>query len=149
MYLKSTFSYLCNVIKEMAYRFFTVALALLVLFSTGSFTIEKHFCGGNLVDASVFSDVKKCAMESSAMEQGMITKKSCCKDVVDLIEGQDELNLKAFDELHLDAKNFAAVFVYSYAQLFATSKYKAIPYNDYSPPNLVYDIIILDQVFLI
>ena len=41
-----------------------MTLALLVLFSTVSFTIEKHFCGDILVDVAVFTEVEKCAMEA-------------------------------------------------------------------------------------
>ena len=69
-------------------------LALMVLFSTVSFTVEKHFCGDVLVDVSVFTDVEKCAMEAMEMKQ----KKSCCKDEVDVLKGQDELKFNSFEE---------------------------------------------------
>ncbi len=131
-------------IKEFLHKSFTVSLALLVLFSTVSFTIEKHYCGEVLVDVSVFIESEKCAMET----QEMAMKKSCCKDEVDVVEGQDEL-LKTFHDFDFEQQQFLISFVYSFINLFEGEPKKVIPHKDYSPPNLVKDIIVLDQVFLI
>ena len=82
-------------IKQFTYKVFSVALALLVLFSTVSFTIEKHFCGDVLVDVSMFVEADKCGME--AMES--LQQKSCCKDEIEVIQGQNELKVSSFDDL--------------------------------------------------
>ena len=76
-------------------------MALLVLFSTVSFTVEKHFCGDTLVDVSVFSEAQKCGME--AME--ILQKKTCCKDEIDIVKGQDELKVSSFDDLDFNKSN--------------------------------------------
>lgn len=120
-------------------------LALLVLFSTVSFTIEKHYCGDTLVDVSVFVEAEKCAME--AME--VLQKKSCCKDEIDIVEGQDELKVSTFDDLDFEAQQIISAFVYSYIYSFESLPKQTIPHKDYSPPNLVTDIQVLDQVFII
>ena len=62
-------------------------LALLVLFSTFSFTVEKHFCGEFLMDVSFIGHADDCGMD---MENVSAKKKNCCKDEVHHIEGQDE-----------------------------------------------------------
>ena len=120
-------------------------MALLVLFSTVSFTVEKHFCGDVLVDISVFVEAEKCAME--AMET--LQKKSCCKDEIDVVEGQDELKFSSFEDLDFEQQQFITAFTYTYLTCFESLPKQIIPHKDYSPPNLVFDRQVLDQVFLI
>ncbi|TWO33515.1 hypothetical protein E1J38_006170 [Seonamhaeicola sediminis] len=134
--------------KKLLHKSFSVFLASLVLFSTLSFTIEKHFCGDVLVDVAVFTQVEKCGMESEDMGLSEITKKPCCKDEINIVEGQDEL-LKTFNELDFEQQQFITSFIYSYINLFEGQPKKIVPHKDYSPPNLVRDILVLDQVFLI
>ena len=136
-------------IKQVLHKVFSISLALLVLFSTVSFTIEKHFCGNTLVDVSLFTEADKCKMEAFEIELEKITKRSCCKDTVDLIEGQDELNVKTFKDLKLNNKSFATLFTYSYLSLYEELPNQLIPHKNYRPPNLILDRQILDQVFLI
>ncbi|WP_366143730.1 hypothetical protein [Algibacter sp.] len=116
-----------------------------MLFSTVSFTIEKHYCGDILVDASMFAEVEKCAMESMEILQ----KKSCCKDEIDVIQGQDELKFSSFEDLDFEQQQFVAAFTFSYVGMFESLTKQIIPHKDYSPPNLVADIHVLDQVFII
>ena len=136
-------------IKQFLHRTFSFALALLVLFSTVSLTIEKHFCGDVLVDVSVFSEVKKCGMNAFEMEQEAITKKSCCKDELHVFEGQDELKSTSFEDLNFQQQLFITTFPYAFVNLFEGLEAQIIPHKNYSPPNLVADIQVLDQVFII
>lgn len=128
------------------HKIFSVALSFLVLFSTFSFTVEKHYCGSHLVDVSIFSEAKGCGMESKSETKIL---KSCCKNTVDIIEGQDELTPVSFDDLDLETQVFLSTYVYSFSVLFISLPKQIIPHKDYSPPNLVYDIQLLDDVFLI
>ncbi|MDO5978289.1 hypothetical protein Q4Q47_05180 [Flavivirga sp. MEBiC05379] len=124
-------------------------LALLVLFSTVSFAIEKHFCGDVLVDISIFSEVDKCSMEVYECALEKVTKKRCCKDVVDVVEGQNELKFSSFEDLDFEQQQIIASYTYAYIGLFEELPKLTIPHKDYSPPNLVADIQVLDQVFII
>lgn len=119
-------------------------MVILVLFSTVSFTVEKHYCAGNLIDVAIFTEVDKCG---DNMEESPI--KSCCKDEVDVVKGQDQLLVNSFDELDFNKQIFLTTFVHSYSNLFVSLPKQIIPFKDYSPPNLVYDIHVLDQVFII
>ena len=130
----------------MTHKIFATALSLIVLLSTFSFTVEKHYCGNTLVDVAVFSEAKGCGMEVDAME---MVKKPCCKDIVDVIEGQDELSTVSFDDIEFSTQLFISSYAYSYTLLFQSLPKKIIPHKDYSPPNLVYDIQLLDETFLI
>ena len=136
-------------IKIVLHKIFSVSLALLVLFSTVSFTIEKHFCGNTLVDVSLFTEADKCKMEALEIELEKITKKSCCKDTVDLIEGQDELKINSNSKAKTINKYFATSLILTYLNLYEELPNQIIPHKDYSPPNLVFDRQVLDQVFLI
>lgn len=129
----------------MFHKVFYTLLALLVLFSTVSFTIEKHFCGDVLVDVSLFVEADKCAMETMEILQ----KKTCCKDEIDVVLGQDELNLSLFDDLDFEQQQFITAFTFTYFNGFEGLPKQTIPHKDYSPPNLAADIQVLDQVFII
>ncbi|OEJ99436.1 hypothetical protein A8C32_08680 [Flavivirga aquatica] len=135
--------------KVLLHKGFSAILALLVLFSTVSFTIEKHFCGDVLVDVSIFTEVEKCAMEAYEIALEKITKIPCCKDKIDVVKGQDELKMSSFDDLDLEQQRFIIVYTYSYTNLLEYLQKEIIPHKDYSPPNLVTNIQVLDQVFII
>ncbi|WP_037316829.1 hypothetical protein [Salegentibacter sp. Hel_I_6] len=121
----------------------SVAMAFLVLFSTFSFTVDKHFCGSFLVDKAIFSEAKTCGMQ---METS--TEDSCCTNEKVAVEGQDELKHQ-FDSLDLNQQVFLAGFTYSYIYIFKDLSKESFPFKDYSPPLLVKDIQLTDQVFLI
>lgn len=121
-------------------------MAFVVMFSTLSFTVESHYCGTNLIDTAVFSKVKNCGMESSAET---LMKKGCCKDEVVVVEGQDQLNIITFDDLKLSQQFIFTSFVYSYAALFISLPKQVMSHSDYAPPNLIFDIQLLDDVFII
>ncbi len=132
-------------IKQVLHRVFSILMAFLVLFSTVSFTIEKHFCGDVLVDVSLFTEAKKCASEA----EEIIAKMDCCKDTIDVVQGQDELTVKTFDDLEFEQQVFLVAFSHTYFDLFEDLSEREVLHKDYSPPNLVYDIQVRDQVFLI
>ena len=129
------------------HKAFSVVLTFLVLFSTLSFTVEKHYCGDSLVDVAVFSEAKKCGGMDA--EDEVYVKKSCCKDTIDVYEGQDELNTADFDYFNKNLKITLFAYVLSYSNLFKSLPKSIIPHKDYSPPNIVKDIQVLDETFLI
>ena len=79
--------------KKLVFKIASISLAFLVLFSTLSFTVEKHYCGDFLVDVAYVGHADGCGMEMDARSK--TTKKSCCKDELHKIEGQDELQQSA------------------------------------------------------
>ena len=81
------------------------------------------------------------------MEQ--TSEKSCCNDEIEIIKGQDELKFSSFEYLDFSQQVFIASIAYSYSNLFESLPKQIIPFKDYSPPNLVVDIQVLDQVFII
>ncbi len=124
-----------------------LVLALLVQVSTFSFTVDKHFCGNMLVDMAVFSSAETCGMN---MMSGMDSSEedTCCTNEKTEVEGQDELKI-SFGSLDLEQQLFLTSFTYTYLNIFEGEPLLVIPFSYYSPPLLVTDIQVLDQVFLI
>lgn len=127
-----------------------ICLASLVLFSTMSFAINEHYCGGELVATAIFTKAKTCGME---MKNAVPTEKSsvknnCCKDLVKVVEGADDLKL-TFSDLEFQQQLFIASFVYSYINLFEGTAKETVAFKNYSPPLIIKDIHVLDSVFLI
>ena len=125
----------------------SVVLAIMVLFSTLSFTVEKHYCAGKLVDLSVFSKAETCGMEMPS--QTSATTKSCCKDEVDVLKGQDHLKTGTDNKVSIVQTLFIKAYVYCVDISFESLPKKVVPHLDYSPPNIVKDIHVLDETFLI
>lgn len=131
----------------MLHKTISFVMALVVLVSTLSFTVESHYCGGHLVDSAIFTKVKNCG--TSAYQTTPNVKKSCCKDVIEVLEGVDHLKLNSFNDLDFDLQNFIIVFVASNFQLFESLPKQIIPHKNYNPPNLVKDYQVLHDVYII
>ncbi len=128
-------------------------MALIVLFSTMSFTVGMHYCGDHLVDFSMFDKVDSCMMKAEILKTSgsceiMEMDMNCCSDIEVILEGQDNLKI-SFDNYTVNQQLFIASFVYSYINLFKGIEENIIPFKEYSPPLLIRDIQILDQTFLI
>ena len=106
--------------KEIFFKISSFFMALLVLLSTVSFTVDSHYCGDVLVDSSMFGHVETCGMEvqqKSTSSECNITKKDCCSDEQLIVDGQDTLKT-SFDKLEKEQQLFVATFIYTYVNLF-------------------------------
>lgn len=139
--------------KKVALHTFSMALAFLVLFSTFSFTVDKHYCGNILIGHGVFSSAEKCKAEMIScsakgdmhMEMG---KDSCCSNRKENIEGQDELKISSIS-FDLTQPYFLITLSFQLPGLISELPLKATPGLYYKPPLLVTNIQVIDQVFLI
>lgn len=125
----------------------SLTLAFLVLFSTFSFTVEKHYCGDFLVDVSFVGKADGCGMKMD--EVLPIKKKNCCKDEVHKVEGQDKLQLNKIEKITFEKEQFLTAFIVSYRDLFIIDKSNNNFYKDFSPPDIPLDYQVLYQTFLI
>ena len=125
-------------------------MAFVVLFSTMSFTIDMHYCGGNLVETAIFHKAKGCGMEmqKSSTEGCAITKNNCCNDEQLVVDGQDELQLQV-DKISFEQQVFIASFVYTYINLFEGLDKNVSSYKEYKPPLVVKQIFKIDETYLI
>lgn len=128
-------------------------MAILVLLSTTSFAVDKHYCGDFLVDMAILSEAETCGMEipdhsHSSVADAFGNEDFCCSNHKTTVEGQDEL-ITSIKSLDFDQQVFLSTFTYSYIDLFWSASERIVPYKDYSPPLLVRNVQLLDQVFLI
>ncbi|PHN92351.1 hypothetical protein CSC80_15420 [Maribacter sp. 6B07] len=136
--------------KILAHKFISVVMAVVVLLSTMSFSVDMHYCGDMLVDFSIMEQVKTCGMEivKTDCENTTITEKSCCTDTQLVIEGAESIKV-SFDQLSFDQQVFVATFTYSYINLFQGIDSKKFSFKDYPPPFVKQNVQVLHQTFLI
>ena len=128
-------------------------MAMLVLFSTLSFTINSHFCEGTLVDSTLFKEAKTCGMhmemhDSSSSSSSSENMMGCCSNEEEYIAGQDELQLSV-DTLSLEQQLWFFSFTYTYYFFFEAHDSKDNVPREYPPPILVKRIYQLDETYLI
>lgn len=136
--------------KQLTHKILAIIMIFVVLFSTMSFTVNMHYCGGNLISTSLFQNDKGCGMEtnSSSKNDCSLTKKNCCDTEQILVHGQDELQLSS-DNFSLQQKIFITAFIVSYANLFNTISKKITFFEQYKPPLFVKTIYKIDETYLI
>lgn len=127
-----------------------IFLALMILVVSNSYAITSHFCGSTLVDVSYFGKSNACGMMLSDddCKDEQTVEKSCCKDVVEIIEPEVLDKTITFE---LDSKELTVVvcFAISYINSFQE---RTIPFKILEkapPPDIDLDIQVLHQVFLI
>lgn len=126
-------------------------MALTVLFSTMSFTVDKHYCGDFLVSVSLVTKAKPCGMEvkkTMSTDKCTVIKKHCCSNETVLIDGSNVLKV-SINDLDLDQQIFITSYIYSYINLFEGLTENVIPFKEYSPPLLVTNIQLTNELFLI
>lgn len=123
-----------------------VFLAFMLLLSTFTFAVEKHFCGDFLVDVSIMGKAKSC--NDSMSSKDVVQMKKCCKDEVNHIEGQDELQQQKIS-LDIVKQQFVVAFVYTYQTNFLEEFTNNIFYTDTSPPFENRDYQVEYQTFLL
>lgn len=125
-------------------------MAVVVLCSTLSFSVHKHFCGPFLKDISIVVPSHGCGMETNNTTEScaVALEKSCCNDVIELVKGQDDLKL-SWDHFKLDQQHFIVLFTHSYIYSITGDDFVDTPFTSYSPPLVTRDIPVLHQSFLI
>ena len=138
---------------KLSHKILAILMSFVVLFSTTSFAITKHFCGDTLVDTAIFSEASTCGMESQkdtsvAISGCSIIKKDCCKDEQVLIDGQDEVQLQV-DKISFNQELFIASFIYTYINLFVNLENNVSSFEEYEPPLVIKEIFKIDETYLI
>ncbi|MEO0570277.1 MAG: hypothetical protein AAF039_01145 [Bacteroidota bacterium] len=135
--------------KRLFHKTLSSLLALLVLMSTVSWTVDKHLCMGRVMDVAFFHDADSCGMGNAMTAMGeKMEGKHCCDDESFTVEGQDDLKI-SWDELDVPSQVFLSAFVQSYFHLGPVSSGDEVQRDTYPPPLLVHDLILLHEVLLI
>ncbi|MBU2948778.1 HYC_CC_PP family protein [Zobellia uliginosa] len=136
--------------KNVLHRIVSLVMAVLLLTTTTSWKVEKHYCMGHLVDVAFFGEAQDCGMSMTLDEEiePSVEKMSCCNSEVIAKKGQEDVK-PSFNDFELDQQVFLAAYVYSFIDLFETEVQTHSSYTHYLPPKIVKDIQLLDAVFLI
>jgi len=124
-------------------------MALVVLVSTLSFSVQQHFCGDNLVDTAIFTEIEKCCSDSKVSELSKQEKKSCCEDKQEIVEGIDVLKLDISNENSAESEFQLLPILNVYKDLDVFSVSHETDSFCYSPPDLILNLTVYHQVFLI
>lgn len=138
--------------KSVLQKILSLLMALLVLLSTVSFTVNEHFCGDKLVSKSVYIKADDCGMEimktNEDTEACKVVKPNCCTEKQTLVKEQENIKDSAIAITKFQA-NLLTCFAYSYKALFTEVSKKATSFAHYQSPLVVKQLFKLDQVFLI
>lgn len=132
------------------HRITALSMALLLLLTTTSFSIEAHFCGDHLVDIALNDHANGCSMQSLDPDMHKAMKDmGCCQDKQIVSDHDDDLQ-KTAHEFSFEQLVFITVLTHSYVSLFDID---ASPinanWNKESPPLLDRDLFLLHDSFLI
>ncbi|MDP2088782.1 MAG: hypothetical protein Q8J84_05220 [Flavobacteriaceae bacterium] len=140
--------------KQVSVKILALFLSLIVVFSTVSFAVEKHECGGKITDVAVFGESEKCSpmmemddCETNSQKSLSFNKHTCCKDLSQIIQSSIVVE-KSTKTVEIQVVEFVKPFEIS-IKLFEGLSENIIPFKNYFPPKLVPNISILYQTFLI
>lgn len=125
-------------------------MVLIMLGSTTSWTVEKHYCMGHLVDIAWFVDAEDCGMNMVLAESDieMPDEMSCCANEIIHLDGQDEVKLN-FNPIDLHEQTPYLLITYVWVTFYQDYPVKKPIQHIHPPPILVKDILLLDEVLLI
>lgn len=130
------------------HRVLSVIMAFAVVLASFSLTIEKHFCGSNLVAVSVLSKVESCCKnEIPANQNSQFSKVPCCSNVSLLVEGFD--NYPTITTVEIETTLFTVPKLLPYPLVLGFNSKSTASNSKYKPPPRIVDIRVYHQVFLI
>jgi hypothetical protein len=147
------FSFILKNVKSFLTKILSFFLAVIILFSTSSFTVDMHFCCNKLVDMAILGKAKVCTdkpqkKDSSAKQCTTLQEKDCCSNQSIFKKGDDTFK-KSNTLPEPETLVFLNTFFHTYSHLFKGLEDTLISFQTYRPPLLSTDIIILNETFLI
>ncbi len=140
--------------KQFFHNILSFSLALIVLFSSFSFTVNKHLCGGEIANTTFFLSADNCGMDMQVCEnsiskkQTSIDKEPCCENTSELIQGNDNNQQAQQFQLDIPQMEFLTVFVYTFISKFQETT-SVSSFVMYKPPLVYKNIQTYFQVFRI
>ena len=137
--------------KTIIHKLSALGLALLVLFSTFSFTVDFHYCGDHLMDVAFMEPTEACSMNSDmpVPTDDCMIGGTCCSDLALVQDAPEVINLGGPDLQFLQSVEMLVVF-YQIPQLVLDEQESAHDrIQRYKPPGRAADLQLLFQTFLI
>ena len=140
--------------KVFAFKTGVFFLALLLLFSSTSFSVSKHFCGGEVVSISYYLAAEGCGIEPQKdmcpadLQISHVSKTSCCSEETKVLQGSDFLE-KTTKITPSKLGQFFAVFPCTELSALLAATVNSYQASVYKPPPLFTERIVLYESFLI
>lgn len=136
---------------QVVHKIIAFIIALAIVLSTMSFTVEKHVCMGEITDVAYFEEAEGCGMEEVICDDDIsaeqVRQTPCCDTVNDLIEG-NENEQQAQNSLELKDAKMILMVVLSYLDILDPVVEPIVAQNS-SPPLVTADIQALYQTYII
>ncbi|HPH46649.1 MAG TPA: hypothetical protein PKU83_06565 [Chryseolinea sp.] len=131
----------------------TTLLAMLVLVSSTSFSVNMHVCGGHVSSVAIIENAAPCAMEQMYACHGIVhsEKKSngCCEDKSLTFEGKDFSSNVEHVSPEVQNASWIAELPYLISVVPSVSVKAHSSFTLYKPPMLSHDISVLVHSFQI
>lgn len=125
-------------------------MALVVLVSTMSFTVNIRYCDENIVATTLNSNNDPCTTDNlDAIENCCIPQKDCCQDAEIVFEGHEELRFQISQELKIQKPFLQVLLVDTFHPTYKVTFSNHSHYTSYVPPIIVKDTQLIHQVFQI
>lgn len=138
-------------------KIMSIFLTMIVLFTTTSYSVEEHICGGNVYSVSFFGTAENCGMENDIIEFResnqsnnfiALSNESCCHDESKLVAGSTAQQDSGIS-FKTDKTYFLASYILSANQLIEINADTSEQYKNYIPPLIIKDVSVLFEVFRI
>ncbi len=139
--------------EKLTFKITSLLLAFMVLFSTLSFSVNKHYCGNLLFNQSFFNHSQDCGMEKMDLNDNhnpffASMQNNNCHNIQLLIKGQN-VEQKALVLGNLDIQKIAIILNFNILDFESLYQQQPTFYKNYTPPLLVENIPVLVQTFRI
>lgn len=127
----------------------SLSLAILVLFSSSSFVVGLHLCGGQIQNIALFTKAAECEMERRMPPCHKHESKPCCEDESIIHQGEDfqvsTTDITFNGALALDVELLSVVI----SEIIPSASVSRIAFYNYDPPLPPVDLTVSLQVFII
>ncbi len=140
-------------VKIKSYQIVAFALATLMFCTSVGFTIDMHFCQGNLAAVSVFGEATCCKNACVANKKACCQlpvengTKGCCENTSIDVQLDTDIPQVETPTLSKSQIQFVVAFVTTYFPQYNPTT-SIVKYQNYKPPLLIRDIPVLIQSFL-
>lgn len=150
---------------SITYRIFAITMALLIFITSVGFSVDMHYCQGQLKTFNLFGKAKSCHDIGEGMKDcpqhkqiaevglqhgSMISNKGCCSNKLHHFQSDQDQQYKVDKTITLTPtlECFTIAFVASFLSVTVTATDNPI-YAHYKPPNISRDIYVLLETFLL
>ena len=126
-------------------------LAIIVMVASLGFTMNKHYCGGELKKFAINAEVAPCPMcanHTSTTDQESHDENECCENDQEELKIRDFNLSKKVDKKQITDFQFITLTYILIDDIHAFSA-ETIPFSQYLPPLIDHDIPVEIQSFLL